>query len=117
MKFLVDAQLLRRLAKWLAGQGCDALHTLDLPQANASTDDEVTDFADRDGRVVVTKDSDFVQSHILRSRPQRLWLISTGNMRNQDLESLIAKHWLAMQDALSICRFVELSTIGLILHD
>jgi predicted nuclease of predicted toxin-antitoxin system len=28
MKFLVDAQLPRRLAKWLAGQGCDALHTL-----------------------------------------------------------------------------------------
>ena len=66
MKFLVDAQLPRRLAKWLTGQGCDALHTLDLPQANASTDDEVTDFADRDGRVVVTKDSDFVQSQILR---------------------------------------------------
>ena len=82
MKFLVDAQLPRRLAKWLAGQGCDALHTLDQPLANASTDDEVTDFADRDGRVVVTKDSDFVQSHILRSRPQRLWLISTGNMRS-----------------------------------
>lgn len=82
MKFLVDAHLPRRLAKWLAGQGCDALHTLDLPQANASTDDEVTDFADRDGRVVVTKDSDFVQSHILRSRPQRFWLISTGNMRS-----------------------------------
>jgi predicted nuclease of predicted toxin-antitoxin system len=82
MKFLVDAQLPRRLTKWLAGQGCDALHTLDQPLANASTDDEVTDFADRDGRVVVTKDSDFVQSHILRSRPQRLWLISTGNMRS-----------------------------------
>ena len=54
MKFLVDTQLPRRLAKWLAGQGCDALHTLDLPQANASTDDEVTDFAYRDGRAVVT---------------------------------------------------------------
>jgi predicted nuclease of predicted toxin-antitoxin system len=66
MKFLVDDQLPRRLTKWLTGQGCDALHTLDLPQANASTDDEVTDFADRDGRVVATKDSDFVQSHILR---------------------------------------------------
>lgn len=98
-------------------QGCDALHTLDLPRGNASTDDEVTDTSDREERIVVTKDADFVQSHILRSRPRRLWLISAGNMHNQDLESLIAKHWSAIQDALTTCRFVELSTIGLILHD
>lgn len=117
MKFLVDAQLPRQLARWLEANGCDARHTLDLPGGNATTDDEVTDLSDREGRIVVTKDSDFVQSHILRSRPQRLWLISTGNMRNQDLESLVARHWPTLQNALKTCRFLELSTIGLILHD
>ena len=117
MRFLVDAQLPRRLSRWLVANGCDALHTLDLPRANAATDEEVTSCADREGRTVITKNSDFVQSHILRSRPQRLWLISTGNMRNEDLESLVSRHWPAMQDALATCRFVELSATGLILHD
>ena len=35
MKFLVDAQLPRRLCAVLAGRGHDAIHTLDLPDSNA----------------------------------------------------------------------------------
>ncbi|MBT8421048.1 MAG: DUF5615 family PIN-like protein, partial [Gammaproteobacteria bacterium] len=34
MKFLVDAQLPRRLASWFSTQGFDAIHTLDMPKAN-----------------------------------------------------------------------------------
>lgn len=117
MKFLVDAQLPRRLARWLATEGCDAIHTLDLPHANTSTDDEVMEIADREDRIVVSKDADFVQSHILRSRPRRLWLISTGNMRNADLEALISRNWAGIQQAALACRFVELSAGGLVLHD
>ncbi len=117
MKFLVDAQLPRRLARWLVAQGVDALHTLDLPDGNASTDDQVTDWAEREGRIVVTKDSDFVGSHILRNRPARLWLISTGNISNAALESLIERHWPSIQQAFQSCRFVEFSAYGLILHD
>jgi predicted nuclease of predicted toxin-antitoxin system len=32
MKFIIDAQLPRRLARFLQGLGYDAIHTLDLPQ-------------------------------------------------------------------------------------
>jgi predicted nuclease of predicted toxin-antitoxin system len=34
MKFLVDAQLPRRLARLLTATGHDAIHTLDLPRGN-----------------------------------------------------------------------------------
>ena len=34
MKFLVDAQLPRRLARWLQVEGHEAFHTQDLPQGN-----------------------------------------------------------------------------------
>ncbi len=34
MKFLVDAQLPRRLCIWLRQQGHDAVHTLDLDSGN-----------------------------------------------------------------------------------
>jgi predicted nuclease of predicted toxin-antitoxin system len=117
VKFLVDAQLPRRLARWLVAQGFDARHTLDLPDGNASTDDQVIEYAELEGRIIVTKDSDFVQSHILRSRPGRLWLVSTGNTSNAALESLIERHWPLIQQAFISSRFVELSTLGLILHD
>lgn len=61
MRFLVDAQLPRRAAGWLVNAGCDAIHTLDLPDGNRTTDQQVIDLADRGGRAVVTKDADFVE--------------------------------------------------------
>jgi predicted nuclease of predicted toxin-antitoxin system len=38
MKFVVDAQLPRRLARELAEFGHDAVHTLDLPAGNHTPD-------------------------------------------------------------------------------
>lgn len=41
MKLLVDAQLPVRLALWLATQGHDVLHRLDLPNRNATSDSAI----------------------------------------------------------------------------
>jgi predicted nuclease of predicted toxin-antitoxin system len=81
MNFLVDAQLPRRMTAWLAAAGCNAIHTLDLPDANRTTDEQINDVADQEQRVVITKDADFVDSHLLRRRPPKLLLISTGNIQ------------------------------------
>jgi predicted nuclease of predicted toxin-antitoxin system len=89
MNFLIDAQLPRRMAAWLTAAGCDAVHTLDLPDGNRTTDEQVNDVADREQRAVITKDADFVDTHVLRGRPAKLLLISTGNISNRELEGLI----------------------------
>lgn len=60
MKFLVDAQLPRRLSRWLQELGHDARHTLDLPLGNCTPDAEVVRIADVEARIVITKDADFV---------------------------------------------------------
>ncbi|MFN3752318.1 MAG: DUF5615 family PIN-like protein [Thiobacillus sp.] len=65
MKFLVDAQLPRRFCGWLTEAGHDAVHTLELPQGNRTTDNEILDIAEREQRIVVTKDDDFVQSFLI----------------------------------------------------
>src|SRR6266849_6166909 len=62
MKFLVDAQLTRRLARQLAALGHEALHTLELPAGNRTPDTDLIQLARRDGCVVVSKDSDFFTS-------------------------------------------------------
>jgi predicted nuclease of predicted toxin-antitoxin system len=77
------------MAAWLTAAGCDAVHTLDLPDGNRTTDEQVNDVADREQRVVITKDADFVDSHILFGRPAKLLLISTGNISNRELEALM----------------------------
>jgi predicted nuclease of predicted toxin-antitoxin system len=47
MKFIVDAQLPKRLARWLAARGHDVLHTLDLPEQNRTQDAAITALACR----------------------------------------------------------------------
>ncbi len=41
MKFLIDAQLPRRLADWLRGAGYEAVHTLELPAGNRTQDYDI----------------------------------------------------------------------------
>jgi len=66
-----------------------AMHTLELPNGNRSTDEQIIEFAERERRIVVTKDADFVNSHLLSARPAKLLLISTGNIGNRELEPLV----------------------------
>lgn len=79
MNFLVDAQLPRRMTAWLAAAGCDAIHTLDLPDANRTTDEQINDVADQEQRVVITKDADFVDTHLLQGRPPQPGTSATGS--------------------------------------
>ncbi len=51
MKFLVDAQLPRRLALWLQQRGQDAVHTLDLAQQNRTPDASLLTLANTEQRV------------------------------------------------------------------
>ena len=86
MRFLVYAQLPRRMVDCLRIAGGDALHTLDLPDRNRTTDAHIIAFAEQEQRIVITKDEDFVNSYLLSKRPSRLLLISAGNISNLDLE-------------------------------
>lgn len=47
MKFLVDAQLPRRLAQSLIEAGFEAIHTLDLPLGNRTPDSVPVNAAER----------------------------------------------------------------------
>jgi predicted nuclease of predicted toxin-antitoxin system len=116
VNFLLDAQLPRRLSYQLRSAGHDALHTLDLPAGNRTTDEEINAIAERESRVVMTKDADFVNSFLLARRPPKLLLISTGNIGNQDLENLVTKHLAQIAEALLTNDFVELTRSALIIH-
>ena len=116
MKFLVDAQLPRRFADWLCESGHDALHTLDLPLKNRTSDVEVIARAMLDGRVVVSKDDDFVQSFLLSGEPLLL-LISTGNISNADLEKIVRANLTGIETAFVSSRFVEITRDALVIHE
>jgi predicted nuclease of predicted toxin-antitoxin system len=116
VRFLVDAQLPARLAAFLADAGHDALHTTALPDGNRTTDAAIAAAADEDGRVVVTKDRDFRDGHVLSGSPRRLLVVAAGNITNAALLALFAEHLDAIVGAFGEVDFVELRATALVLH-
>ena len=116
MKFLIDAQLPRSLARQLSVAGHDAVHTLDLPLGNRTPDEDIQTVAISQGRIVVTKDSDFVNAFILRGPPPKLLLVSTGNSSNEFLLSLFAANLPGLVSAFAMHDFVELGNTAITIH-
>lgn len=101
----------------LRAAGCDAVHTLDLPDANHTSDPHIIDLAERDERAVITKDADFVDSHTLHSRPTKLLLISTGNISNAELEKLMLPLITSIVREFEVNSFVELGRTGIVVRE
>jgi predicted nuclease of predicted toxin-antitoxin system len=116
MNFLVDAQLPRRVVLLLRQAGHDAIHTLDLPEANRTTDTEINARSASEQRVVITKDADFVNSFLVAGHPYKLLLISTGNITNADLLMLLITHLPQISRELEDHSYLELSRTAVIIH-
>jgi predicted nuclease of predicted toxin-antitoxin system len=117
MKVLVDAHLPERLAKFLSSEGFDAIHTLDLPLQNRSPDTQINKISVDEQRIVIPKDADFVDSFLLKREPWKLLLISTGNIRNNDLDELIKANIETIRNVFdSGAEFVELNRTSLLVH-
>ena len=109
-------QLPKRFANWLNEARQDALHTLDLPRKDLTTDSEIIARAKQEGRIVVTGDADFVWSFLITGKPLLL-LISTGNMRNTALEKIRRANLAGIEAAFATSRFVEITGDALVVHE
>jgi predicted nuclease of predicted toxin-antitoxin system len=108
MKFLVDAQLPRGLCGLLKAAGHEARHTLQLPAKNLTTDNAINLLSAKQKLVVISKDTDFYYSHLLRQEPYKLVLVRTGNIGISELQNLFAKNLPAIESALKRHSLVEL---------
>jgi len=91
VKFLVDAQLPPALAQWLreAGHDVQAVREVGLRDAE---DSAIWQYAQAEGRVIVTKDEDFAQrAQSPAAGPVIVWL-RIGNTSNAAL-----REWLIPQ--------------------
>lgn len=108
MKFLIDAHLPPSLRDVFRAAGHDGIHTLDLPEQNASRDGILNEVSMNEQRVVVTKDTDFYYSHLLQGRPWKLVLVKTGNLGLKATRQMFEEHLPAIETALQTCTLVEL---------
>ena len=100
MKFLIDNQLPKALAKHLSAQGHDCQHVLEVDLANAP-DAGICLYAVSQERILISKDEDFVY---LIGRPgskMRLIWVRTGNCRTKTLLAAFDRSWLAIESCFA----------------
>ena len=85
MKFLLDAQLPPSLKKLFTDKGFDCIHTQDLQLGNNTSDKEINSISINEQRILITKDSDFFNSFIIRKEPYKLILVKLGNVSRKEL--------------------------------
>ena len=112
MKFVVDAHLPRRLCGVPANHGHEAVHTLDLPAGNSTSDEAINRISLDDRRVVISKDTDFFFSHTLHGRPRKLLLVKIGNISTRDLCVLPERNRRAIEAALESHTLVEIDRLA-----
>ena len=116
MKFLVDAHLPKRLVRQLRAAGHDVVHTADLPSGNRTTDAELNRLSVAEERILVTKDGDFVDSHLVSGQPYKLLLVSTGNIANPELLELLTHNLDRLVAAFAEHSYVELDRAHVTIH-
>ena len=116
MKFILDAQLPKKLSIFLQYRGYDSIHTLDLPNQNRSKDSELNNLSIEEKRVVISKDMDFVESLLISNKPYKLLYINTGNISNKQLQEIFSKNLEDIVVYLNENRFIELTYENIIIH-
>ncbi len=117
MKFIVDAQLPYGLKIFLDSLEYDTIHTDDLPLKAETPDSAINDISNTQERIVITKDTDFLDSFYIKNTPSKLLLITTGNIINKELYSLFTKNIAAIIKAFNNHSLVELDNNDLIIHE
>ena len=98
MKLVVDAQLPKKLCEILNQLGLESLHFDTLPLGDETPDKEIAAFADKQKLMLITKDFDFYHSHMTEGKPAKLFLITTGNLKNRQLFDLFRNNILIIKN-------------------
>lgn len=116
MKFIVDAQLPKSLSDFLKHQGYDSIHTLELPNKNHTKDSYITQLAIEEGRILITKDTDFLESFLVKTEPKKLILVKTGNITNFQLIALFSANMEMIIAMISRSNLVEINRTEIAEH-
>jgi len=115
MKFLLDAHLPSSLVNIFNDKGYFTIHTLNLPNKNESSDNEITKYAVKKNLIIVTEDTDFYYSHITRNIPKKTLLIKTGNLSTKSLKKLVLYFFDDIVEGFKTKDIIELHQDNLIL--
>jgi predicted nuclease of predicted toxin-antitoxin system len=86
---------------------------MDLPEKNRTSDDDVIAFAIKHNRIIITKDNDFLDSFLLKSKPEKLIMVKTGNISNTALIDIFGNNLNIIVNMISRSKLVEINKLNI----
>ncbi len=91
MDFLLHLPI--SLSKFLSKQAnCTSVHVNQILQKWHTSDSEICKYADENNLVVISKDSDFKNSHFINKAPKKIIRVTLGNITNEEVLLLFNKY-------------------------
>ena len=117
MKFLIDAQLPKKLCQLFKWKGYDALHTLDLPNKNRTKDSEINQISIDQKRVLINKDLDFIESLLISKINHINLFMYLLEILNKRLLEIFVKNFDKIIEVIKTNRLIELTDTNIIVRD
>jgi predicted nuclease of predicted toxin-antitoxin system len=116
MNFLCDVHISFSLVRYLTSRNHSVIHVNHLPKKWFTPDNEISDYADSNNYVLITKDSDFRKSFLLKKTPKKMIRVVLGNISNEELIKIFIKHETTLTENLKreFC-YIELSASDVLL--
>lgn len=90
MKFLSDVHISYKTVKILQNFGYESIHVNLILDKWNTKDRDICKYADLNGFIVITKDSDFKDSFLINKTPKKLIKINLGNISNNILNKILS---------------------------
>lgn len=116
MKVLCDVHIARRVVAFYLTLGCEALHINDILSGSETKDAAIAQYADEHEMVVLTKDKDFLDTHLIKKTPRRLIKINLGNISNNTLLEILNFHHATFCEFFKKGGCVEVNTSYIVTH-
>lgn len=88
MKFLCDVHISYRVVNYLISSGFRCIHVNEILDSWNTSDKGICAYADSEDYTVITKDSDFKDSFLIKDTPKKLIKINLGSISNNELTKI-----------------------------
>ena len=85
MEFLCDVHITYKLAKHIQSLGHEAIHVNSILDKWFTKDTDISNYADTNDFIIISKDADFRDSHFIKKQPKKLIKVNLGNISNDQL--------------------------------
>jgi len=94
MKFLCDVHISLKFVKAIENLGYSCVHVNSILDKWHTKDEDLMKFADENNMILISKDSDFKNSHFIKVSPKKLIKINLGNISNSELIKIFSSNHL-----------------------